>query len=103
MIIAAHVVNNDEDDEANLGLDEDTLERKIQEEVESRLLRNQNNAIVAKPIGSSKISTTTTTDQADGLKLKLWCCLILIVCLGLSAGVTGVFVSRKKGTTISSI
>ena len=51
MIIASRVVNNDE--EANsTGDNHETLERKIQEEVESRILRNQNNAAIAEPIGA---------------------------------------------------
>ena len=83
--------DNDDDDPATL------VERKIQEEVELRILRDQNNAVIAEPMESSKDSNTTTGNADDtsfGLKRKIG---VFIMCMGLivAAVVAGVLLTTQ--------
>lgn len=96
LVVAALVVNNHEDEEdAKLGASDDILERKVQEEVQSRLLRNQNNAVVAERIGDDGMpKSSTNAEQSDrklfGLNRKTSCYLMvafLILAIGVIAGV----------------
>ena len=104
MIVAAQLVDSDE--EANLGAgdnqDPTPWERKVQEEVELRILRHQNNAVVAEPMDSSN-GSIASTEQADrkmfGLKRKIWCCMILLGLI-LVAVVTGVALTNNQGMSL---
>ena len=109
LIIPAELVNHDE--EANL-VGDSILERMIEEEVESRLLRHhQNNAVLAEPMDSVKPSigadTTLKSESTDnvghgdkmlfGLKQKIWYTVVgmAILVVGLVAGV--VASSKEQG------
>ena len=102
LIVATPLDDNDE--EANLG--ENILENKIQEELELEIMKQQNKAVVAEPVDSTKASmdgaTTNAsgTEQADkklfGLKRKIWCDIIVVVALLIVGVVAGVVVSSNK-------
>ena len=101
MIVAAHLVDSDE--EANLGAgdnqDPTPWERKVQEEVELRILRHQNNAVVAEPMDSSN-GSITSTEHAErkmfGLKRKIWFSMILVGLILVVAVVTAVVLTTKN-------
>ena len=101
LIVAAQLVNSEE--EANLGAgdnhDPTPWERKVQEEVELRILRHQNNAVVAEPMDSSN-GSITSTEHADrkmfGLKPKIWFSIILVGLILVVAVVTAVVLTTKN-------
>ena len=100
LVIMAQLVDRDE--EANLGTKNKNVESFIQQEVESRLLMQQNVVTVAEPIDATQASTGTTTgtQQADrkvcGIKRKILCYMIPIVVLIIGGIVTGVLLSTQQ-------
>ena len=103
LLVAAQVVDIDDDEEAIDLEDNVVLERKIQEEVESQILRNQNNAVVAEPMVDSSKTTNATTEQADrkwfGLIRQNICCyLIVLVGLVVVVALVAGLLTKKQGT-----
>lgn len=102
LIVATPLINDDE--EANIGSGQtnkevDHLERKIQEEVESRILRNQIIAVVAEPLDED---ARKVDRKLFGLTLnrKIWCYLLVaVVSLVIAAVVAGVVITKNQGTS----
>ena len=97
LIVAAEVFNHDE--EENFGGGEDNLETKIQEEVQSRLLRDQKNAIVAEQIDPDGMQELT--GKVFGLRQKTWCYLLAACALLIVGVVAGVMARETNGTGYS--
>ena len=100
LIVATPLINDDE--EANIGSGQtnkevDHLERKIQEEVESRILRNQIIAVVAEPLDED---ARKVDRKLFGLTLnrKIWCYVfVALVSLVIAAVVAGVVFTKNQG------
>jgi hypothetical protein len=100
LLVAAHLVNYDE--EAN-GASNDVIETRIQQEVESRLVKQNQDVVVAEPVDSMKATNgreamlRTSTTQ---LKQSSWIFGLVFMCVLVAAVVTGVIVSanKKQGT-----
>jgi len=92
MLVTAQLVDLDAGDSR-------TVESQIQQQVESRLLMQQNNAIVAEPVDTTKVSLDATGANRKilGIRRKVWSYVMAIAVMMIGATV-GVVVSQHLGT-----
>jgi hypothetical protein len=96
LLVATQLVNPDDEDANRVG--EEQLETKIQQELESRLLKQNQEVVLAEPMTANM---TTTIEQINGKeergwKRTLWCYGLIFTLLLVSAIVTGIVVSNKN-------